>query len=153
MSTAPAIRFRIDFAEHAHIGPGKIALLESIKEHGSVSAAARAMKLSYRRAWLLLESLNHTFSEPVSVNSVGGLGGGGVKVTPFGALVIERYRELELRINDLGAAYLADIQTHINPSPTASVKRSPINKALRPQERGDSLATATPDPKVDADQP
>jgi molybdate transport system regulatory protein len=81
MKSAPLNRFRIDFAENSNIGPGKIALLESIQTHGSVSAAARAMKLSYRRAWLLLESLNRAFSDPVSVNSVGGIGGGGVQIT------------------------------------------------------------------------
>lgn len=128
MKTAPAIRFRIDFAENSNIGPGKIALLEAIQTHGSLSAAARSLKLSYRRAWLLLDSLNQGFREPVSVNSVGGAGGGGVVITAFGLLLIKRYREVEQRFNEIAANLLVDIETQIKPTATAISRRVPVTK-------------------------
>jgi len=93
MKKAPLIRFRVDFTEHSNLGPGKVALLEEIRKYGSLSEAARRMRMSYRRAWLLLDSLNNSFDVPATVNSTGGRGGGGAEVTPFGVLLIERYRE------------------------------------------------------------
>jgi molybdate transport system regulatory protein len=105
----PSIRFRIDFAEDSNIGPGKIALLEAILSSGSLSEAARGMKLSYRRAWLLLDSLNKSFDKPVSINTAGGTGGGGVVVTEFGVSLIQRYRELESEISAIAHRCLGDI--------------------------------------------
>jgi molybdate transport system regulatory protein len=128
MKTTPLIRFRIDFAEYSNIGPGKIALLESIQTHGSLSAAARAMKLSYRRAWLLLESLNQTFSDRVSVNSVGGIGGGRVQITPFGILLIKCYREIEQRFTEIGNEYLKDIRSRVKPRRSVVARKVPITK-------------------------
>jgi molybdate transport system regulatory protein len=92
---APVVRFRIDFAEHSSVGPGKICLLEAIRDSGSLSQGARKMGMSYRRAWLLVESLKHTFREPVTVASMGGKDGGGMQVTEFGDALIRSYRELE----------------------------------------------------------
>jgi molybdate transport system regulatory protein len=91
----PVVRFRIDFAGHSSLGPGKIGLLEAIRSSGSLSQAARDMGMSYRRAWLLIESLKHTFREPVTVASTGGKDGGGMRVTEFGDALIKGYRELE----------------------------------------------------------
>ncbi len=91
---APIIRFRIDFATHSWVGPGKIGLLEAIRDHGSLSQAARSIGMSYRRAWLLVESLNSYFREPVTRATTGGRGGGGATITEFGELLIKRYREL-----------------------------------------------------------
>jgi len=95
---APIVRFRIDFTQSVSIGPGKIALLEAIRESGSLSQAARSLGMSYRRAWLLVDSLKQSFREPVTVASTGGKGGGGVLVTEFGQILINRYRELEREI-------------------------------------------------------
>ena len=92
---APVVRFRIDFAEHSSLGPGKICLLEAIRDSGSLSQGARSMGMSYRRAWLLVESLKQTFREPVTVASTGGKDGGGMLVTEFGDALIKSYRELE----------------------------------------------------------
>jgi molybdate transport system regulatory protein len=131
MKTMQLIRFRIDFAENSNIGPGKIALLESVQTHGSVSAAARVLGLSYRRAWLLLDSLNQSFTEPVSVNTVGGLNGGGVRITPFGELLIRRYREVERRFSEIGNECLKDIQTRIKAPRAAKTKRVPVTKKTR----------------------
>ncbi len=92
---APTVRFRIDFAEHSSVGPGKIRLLEAIRDSGSLSQGARDIGMSYRRAWLLVESLRQSFREPVTVASTGGKEGGGMSVTDFGVSLIESYRRLE----------------------------------------------------------
>jgi molybdate transport system regulatory protein len=91
----PSIRFRVDFGDDCAIGPGKIALLESIERTGSLSAAARALDMSYRRGWLLLESLNTSFRQPVARLSTGGKGGGGATLTPFGTTLVAAYRKFE----------------------------------------------------------
>ncbi len=86
------VRFRVDFTEACSLGPGKIDLLESIQRTGSLRQAAQALSMSYRRAWLLLDGLNRSFSEPAATASIGGQGGGGVTLTPFGLEIIRCYR-------------------------------------------------------------
>jgi molybdate transport system regulatory protein len=88
-------RFPIDFAKGSYVGPGKIDLLEGIRDSGSLSQAARNIGMSYRRAWLLVDSLNGSFREPVTVASRGGKAGGGVQLTEFGEALINSYRDLE----------------------------------------------------------
>src|ERR1700744_32933 len=97
-----AVRLRIDLGPDCSIGPGKIALLEQIERSGSLSKAARILKMSYRRAWLLLEDLNRTLGQPVTTASVGGAGGGGAHITPFGQHIVAAFREIERA--SLGAA-------------------------------------------------
>jgi molybdate transport system regulatory protein len=99
----PAIRFRVDFGRRQAVGPGKIALLERIGQTGSLSQAARDLHMSYRRAWLLLESLNVSFREPVAVSSKGGRGGGGARLTVFGRQLISVYRKFELQMQTRAA--------------------------------------------------
>ena len=82
----------MDFGPHCALGPGKIALLENIERTGSLSAAARALRMSYRRGWLLLEDLNTSFATPVAQLSVGGRGGGGASLTTFGRELVAAYR-------------------------------------------------------------
>jgi molybdate transport system regulatory protein len=94
----PAVRFRVDFGRDAAVGPGKIALLEHIAGGGSLSQAARELKMSYRRAWQLLESLNGCFAEPVALTSRGGRGGGGATLTLFGRQLIRVYRDFDAEI-------------------------------------------------------
>jgi len=89
------VRVRIDFDAGPSIGPGKVALLEHIDSSGSLSQAARDLGLSYRRAWNLLDDLNHAFSEPVVATVTGGARGGGARITPFGRKIVERYRKVE----------------------------------------------------------
>jgi len=91
----PAIRFRIDLGEAVSVGPGKIGLLEAIRDTGSLTSAARALGMSYRRAWLLLDSVNRAFSSQVAVATTGGAGGGGVELTAFGKTLLKSYRSLE----------------------------------------------------------
>lgn len=88
------LRIRIAFPK-GHIGPGKINLLEQIDEAGSISAAAKNMGMTYRRAWHLLETLKNVLSEDVIETSVGGKRGGGAKLTTLGHDLITLYREAE----------------------------------------------------------
>jgi molybdate transport system regulatory protein len=125
------IRFRIDFAENSNLGPGKIALLEGIRAYGSLSEAARRMGISYRRAWLLLDSLNKSFDVPATLNSVGGSGGGGAEVTAFGVLLIERYRELERRLNDAAVECLEDVMRRVKRTTAAPARKGSVSKKLR----------------------
>ena len=92
-NTAP--RLRILLGETIAIGPGKAQLLGLIEKHGSISAAARDMGMSYRRAWTLVETMNRTFREPVVAAATGGRGGGGAEVTEFGREALRRYRAME----------------------------------------------------------
>lgn len=85
----------------ARVGPGKIALLESVRDTGSISAAARAMGMDYKRAWLLVDSMNHTFAAPLVERIAGGPGGGGASLTAFGEEVLARYRRLEAAATSL----------------------------------------------------
>jgi molybdate transport system regulatory protein len=125
------IRFRIDFAENSNLGPGKITLLEGIRAYGSLSEAARRMGISYRRAWLLLDSLNKSFDIPATVNSVGGRGGGGAEITPFGSLLIERYREVERKLNDVAGECLKEIRARATRSTATSARKVPVSKKRR----------------------
>ena len=95
-----SVSFRVDFSPDCAVGPGKIALLEHISSTGSLSEAARKLKMSYRRAWLLLEDLNTSFQQPVAQMSVGGRGGGGASLTPFGSELVAAYRALEAQIRN-----------------------------------------------------
>jgi molybdate transport system regulatory protein len=97
------VRVSIVFESGARIGPGKAKLLESIRDTGSISAAAREMGMSYKRAWLLLDSINQAFTEAVVTAAPGGSGGGGATLTPFGAEVLERYRRIHDRASKIAA--------------------------------------------------
>lgn len=88
---------RILFGAATSLGPGKIALLEAIAHSGSISAAARTMHMSYRRAWLLVEAMNQAFKRPVVLTAAGGKGGGGAEITPFGHDLLSRYRVIEAK--------------------------------------------------------
>lgn len=76
------------------LGYGRILLLERIREHGSISAAARSMKMSYRRAWKLVDSMNHESNQPVVISSTGGRGGGGAELTKAGAEAIQTFHSV-----------------------------------------------------------
>ena len=77
------------------IGPGKIALLEAIRDTGSISAAARKLRMSYRRAWVLVDDLNRRLSKPVVEAAPGGKFGGGTTLSPTGHKLVGLYREIE----------------------------------------------------------
>lgn len=95
MTKYPNAQIKVDFGSGLKLGQGKVRLLELVSETGSISAAARKMDMSYRRAWLLMDELNHMFGRDVIETVAGGSGGGGAKVTAFGLRVIRAFRELE----------------------------------------------------------
>ena len=92
---AAKTRIRVLFGAAFAIGPGKADLLQAIEQTGSISAAARRMGMSYRRAWLLIDTMNQCFREPVVNTATGGKGGGGARITRFGSTVLRRYRAME----------------------------------------------------------
>jgi len=94
-SRNPKLRIRILFGDDFMIGPGKVELLERIRETGSIAAAGRQMSMSYKRAWGLVETLNAAFREPLVDSARGGPGGGGAQLTPAGEEVLRLYRALE----------------------------------------------------------
>ncbi len=89
------LTIRIDFADGTALGPGKVRLLELVAETGSIRKAAARMKMSYRRAWLLLKALDDMFGEPLSQTATGGKEGGGARLSPLGRDVVARYRRVE----------------------------------------------------------
>jgi molybdate transport system regulatory protein len=109
------LTIRIDFDEGRRIGQGKVRLLELIEEHGSISSAARAMKMSYRRAWLLADELNRMFAEPVVETQMGGRGGGNAKLSPLGRRLVELYRAIESQSRAEFAAPLRALQRKLAP--------------------------------------
>jgi molybdate transport system regulatory protein len=92
---ATRLSIRIDLASGDRIGPGKIALLEAIRSTGSISAAARSLGMSYRKAWLLVEEVNDALREPAVTAETGGRRGGGAVVTAAGERVVHLYRAIE----------------------------------------------------------
>ena len=105
-AVTPIFNLRLDFGDERSLGPGKVRLLELIEETGSISAAGRALKMSYRQAWLLIDELNHMFREPLVTSQVGGGGGGGAAVTKAGASVIRAYRDMERRAGGASSSYI-----------------------------------------------
>lgn len=95
MSAKP--RLRILLGADIAIGPGKAELLEAIHRAGSISAAAREIGMSYRRAWMLVDTMNHCFRAPLVETAKGGAGGGGALVTDMGLDILARYRAMELK--------------------------------------------------------
>jgi molybdate transport system regulatory protein len=96
MSTRLTIR--LDFSAGRRLGAGKIVLLESIDKTGSISAGGRALGMSYRRAWLLVDELNQIFAEPVVSAHHGGVKGGGASLTDHGRRIVALYRDAEAKM-------------------------------------------------------
>ncbi|MBS0259113.1 MAG: winged helix-turn-helix domain-containing protein [Proteobacteria bacterium] len=116
---------RIDFPPGERLGHGKIELMELIVETGSIAAAGRAMDMSYRRAWLLVDALNHMFRQPVIESQRGGKQGGGAALTAFGTEVLERYRGMEKRMNEALRADIDWLETNRNPDAALNRDREP----------------------------
>lgn len=125
------LTLRVDLGTAGAIGPGKIRLLELIGETGSISAAGRAMGMSYRQAWLLIDSLNGAFREPALATLSGGAKGGGAELTAFGKTLIRTYRDIEAAAAKTVADELASLATFLGTGGAAA-----MTGAARPVKRG-----------------
>ena len=105
---------RITFPDEDRLGHGKMELLEHIRETGSISAAGRAMDMSYRRAWMLVSDMNRMFKAPVVESQRGGQKGGGAALTPFGEELLTRFRDMEKTVRASLAEDLAWLQNNRN---------------------------------------
>lgn len=85
------------------MGPGKADLLDAIAAHGSISAAARAMGMSYRRAWLLVDTMNRCWREPLVATVPGSAHGGGARLTALGSEMLDNYRRLQASVDGTGS--------------------------------------------------
>jgi len=130
----PIVRFRVDFDSAHSVGPGKIELLEHIRETGSLSQAGREIGMSYRRAWLLLDSVNTSFRQPVVATNIGGKAGGGATLTEFGAALVDAYRQLEKEFNAAATKRFASISGAVaSIKKKAVVTRTPLVRSQAPR--------------------
>ncbi len=118
-SSRAQFRLRIYRGEDIAIGPGKVGLLEAIAETGSISAAARQLGMSYRRAWLLVDELNRALVSPAVQTAAGGAHGGGAALTPVGEDVVRRYRAIESAARMAAAADIAALSRLVGPATDA----------------------------------
>jgi molybdate transport system regulatory protein len=102
--------FQLHFDATDRLGPGKIELLEQIDRTGSISAAGRAMSMSYRRAWLLVDAMNRTFHAPVVATRLGGTSEGRARLTPLGQEVMRLYQEIGQLARDAAARRIARLE-------------------------------------------
>ncbi len=110
-SSDPKLRLRILFGPDAMMGPGKADLLEHIGKTGSIAAAGRALGMSYKRAWQLVEVMNAIFTHPLVESSRGGASGGGATLTDQGQRVLTLYRALEARVAAASATELGELSS------------------------------------------
>lgn len=104
------VRPRVDLGSGLSVGPGKIDLLRAVDATHSISAAARALGIPYKRAWLLIDTLNRGFGRPVVETVSGGRGGGGAVLAPLGRELVRRYDSLEKRITSAARAEIAALR-------------------------------------------
>ena len=118
-TSLPSLSVRIDLDGIGRIGPGKILLLEQIRSHGSISAAGRAMNMSYKRAWDLVDEINHLCRRPAVERQAGGKNGGGAVLTPFGLSLVARYRKIERSAESAARKELQALRADIGARPKA----------------------------------
>jgi molybdate transport system regulatory protein len=111
------VRLRVVLDRDIALGPGKADLLEAIGATGSISAAARGMGMSYKRAWLLVDTMNRCFRAPLVESAKGGSAGGGAQLTKLGVEVLRRYRTMERRAMRGASADLAALKRLLRPAP------------------------------------
>lgn len=113
-SPRPRLSIRIDLVNGSRVGPGKIALLEAVRAHRSIAAAAREQNMSYRRAWLLIDDMNKAFSKPVVETFPGRSHGAGAALTPFGEHIAARYRDAARLCEEAAQTFLEDVTAATN---------------------------------------
>ncbi len=122
--SALKLKIQLYCGEEIAMGPGKADLLEAIGREGSISGAGRVMNMSYRRAWLLVDTMNRCWREPLVETTPGSTHGGGARVTPFGQAVLAHYRKLQERLS--ASSNCADseaLEQAMLPEPKESQKR------------------------------
>ncbi len=129
------LTLRIDFGSAGSIGPGKIRLLEAIQKTGSISQAGRSLRMSYRRAWLLVDDLNRCFREPVVTTQPGGSRGGGAALAPFGRELIKKYRAIEIQATGAAKRQLHDLESALRARTRPPNKR--LKTSIQAATRGD----------------
>ncbi|SAK50358.1 ModE family transcriptional regulator [Caballeronia temeraria] len=108
-------RMRIMKGETIAIGPGKVSLLEAVRKHGSISAAARSLDMSYRRAWLLIDEINRSLKSPATISEQGGQSGGGCVLTPVGESIVKLYRDVEAQAQNACADQIESLTQLLKP--------------------------------------
>ena len=119
----PGLTLRILGTGNPAMGPGKAELISRIEATGSISAAAREMRMSYRRAWQVVEAINASFAEPVVVTATGGKRGGGATVTPYGRDLVAHFRAME---DKASAAITEDVSQFIR-----QLRKTPARRKSR----------------------
>jgi molybdate transport system regulatory protein len=104
------VRVRLLQGEEIALGPGKADLLDAIRHSGSISGAAKALGMSYRRAWLLVETMNHCFEPPLVSSAKGGKGGGGAEVTEEGLRLLAAFRRMQGEVEKVVNAHLPQFE-------------------------------------------
>ena len=110
---AAGAQLRVEVAPGVRIGPGKAALLQGVKETGSISAAGRRIQMSYKRAWYLVDAMNGHFAKPLVTATKGGRAGGGASLTPLGEILLAAFREMEDLTEKAIAPTLRQLQRRI----------------------------------------
>lgn len=112
-SSKPGARLRVVIGGRAAMGPGKADLLQGIRDTGSIAAAGRAMRMSYKRAWQMVERMNVNFGAPLVTTAKGGKQGGGAVLTELGEAVLAHYRRMEALTDDAIAEELAALRQKV----------------------------------------
>jgi molybdate transport system regulatory protein len=120
------LTLRVDLGPDQAIGPGKIRLLEAVRDTGSISEAGRSLDMSYRRAWLLVDDMNRCFREPVVTTQLGGKRGGGAALTRFGETLVAHYRAIEREAHAATAKRLRQLEASLQPPAKAKPKRRSV---------------------------
>ena len=131
LAATARLTLRVDLGEDRAIGPGKIRLLEAIRDTGSITKAGIALGMSYRRAWLLVDDMNHCFREPVAAAHAGGSHGGGAALTSFGRNLIDQYRAIEAEAHSATAPRLRELEAACK----AAEKTTPAKLPAAPRRR------------------
>jgi molybdate transport system regulatory protein len=122
---------RVDLAGGLRIGPGKNAPLEAIRSTGSISAAARAIGMSYRWAWLLVDEINHGAKAPAVTAAPGGRRGGRAIVTPTGESIINLYHAIEAQARSAGGREIQALEVLGRAAKRSSIRAPKHSQASR----------------------
>jgi molybdate transport system regulatory protein len=125
---APRLTLRVDLGPRQSIGPGKMRLLDAVAETGSISSAGRALGMSYRRAWMLIDDLNSSFRRKVVSTTLGGREGGGAKLTPFGLELVKRYRAIEASATNATRSHVTFLARSMRSGGAGAAKRTRLSR-------------------------